>query len=128
MCQSLSGIKNRQFDFVLVEEIQPMIRFGPVAATGPTASLAQRAQVTVHRESGPKGITLVPFEVFIGRADKLAEFAVELHHMSVGVDNSILSHGLPLVWICLAIGHLVITIVRGIISRGHSTVNGCEFQ
>ena len=38
--QSLSGIKNRQLDLVLVEKIEPVIGLWPVAAAGPAAFLS----------------------------------------------------------------------------------------
>ena len=92
MGQPLSGIEHGKLDFVLVEKFKPMIRLGSLSATGPTAFLPERPQITVHSEPGPERVTLVPLEVLVWRSDELTKLFVQLHHMAVGVDNSIISH------------------------------------
>src|SRR5688572_28207938 len=34
----------------------------------------------------------MPFKIVVWRADKLAQFGIELHHMPVGVDDSVVRH------------------------------------
>ena len=40
----------------------------------------------------------MPFEIVIRRADKLTQFGIKLHHMPVGVDDSVISHSFLLRW------------------------------
>ena len=90
--EALSRIEDGEFDLILVQKIQPMIRLRAVSATGPAAFLPERAQIAVHGEAGPEGIALVPLEIFVWRSDELTKLFVQLHHMAVGVDNSIITH------------------------------------
>src|SRR6266545_1150291 len=90
--QALGRIKHRELDLVLVEKLKPMIRLGSVAAAGPAAFLPERTEVSIHRQPWPERIALMPLEIFIRRTDELAQLAVELHYVSVGVDDSVVGH------------------------------------
>src|SRR5262245_26453178 len=90
--ETLSGVEDGELNPVLVQKIQPMIRLGPISATGPTAFLPERAQITVHGKTGPEGIALVPLEILVWRSDKITKLFVQLHHMAVCIDDSIISH------------------------------------
>src|SRR5262244_1361391 len=90
--ETLSGVEDGELNPVLVQKIQPMICLGPVSATGPAALLSERAQIAVHREAGPERIALVPFKILVWRSDELTKLFVQLHHMAVGIDNSIIRH------------------------------------
>ena len=90
--QSLSGVENREFNSIFVEELEPMLRVRPGPAPGPAAGFSERAQVPVHGEPGPEGIAPVPFEVPVRGADVFPQFLVQFHHVTIGIEDSVLSH------------------------------------
>jgi hypothetical protein len=90
--KALSGIEDGELDAVLIQKIKPMLCLRAVSSAGSAALLPERAQIAVHGEAGPERITLVPLEVVVWRSDELAKLFVQLHHMAVGVDDSIISH------------------------------------
>jgi hypothetical protein len=69
-----------------------MVCLRAVPSTGPAAFLPEGAQIAIHSKTGPERITLVPLEVVVRRSYKLTKLFVQLHHMAVGVDDSIINH------------------------------------
>src|SRR5438128_5252581 len=80
-----------------------MICLWSFTSTGPAAFLPQRSQITVHCKSGPKRITLVPLEIAIRRTDELSELFIQLHNVTVRIDDSIIRHVSLLMNVCLRI-------------------------